>query len=54
MTDIHINASAGIGTKVTQSALTAALLFAFKDALYDMSVKARKTVAGKPVLALGK
>lgn len=37
----------GIGPKVIQSALTAALLFAFKDALYEMSVKARKTVATK-------
>jgi len=35
----------GIGSKVTQSVLTAALLFAFKDALYDASVKLRKSVA---------
>ncbi|KAJ5619550.1 hypothetical protein N7510_003534 [Penicillium lagena] len=32
----------GIGPKVTQSAITAAFLFAFKDVLYDMMVKARK------------
>lgn len=37
----------GIGSKVTQSVLTAALLFAFKDALYDASVKLRRTVAAK-------
>lgn len=34
--------SAGIGPKVTQSAITAAFLFAFKDVLYDMMVKTRK------------
>ncbi|KAJ5317269.1 hypothetical protein N7508_001777 [Penicillium antarcticum] len=32
----------GIGPKVTQSAITAAFLFAFKDVLYDMMVSARK------------
>ena len=32
----------GLGPKVTQSVLTAAFLFAFKDALYDASVKLRK------------
>ncbi|OQD79735.1 hypothetical protein PENANT_c045G07573 [Penicillium antarcticum] len=31
-----------IGPKVTQSAITAAFLFAFKDVLYDMMVSARK------------
>ena len=35
----------GIGPKVTQSVLTAAFLFAFKDVLYDMTVKARRSVA---------
>ncbi|KAL8971073.1 MAG: hypothetical protein Q9183_001221 [Haloplaca sp. 2 TL-2023] len=34
----------GIGPKVTQSVLTAAFLFAFKDALYDASVKLRQRV----------
>ncbi|SMQ47431.1 unnamed protein product [Zymoseptoria tritici ST99CH_3D7] len=34
----------GIGPKVTQSVITAAFLFAFKDALYDMTVKARRSV----------
>ncbi|KAL8872866.1 MAG: hypothetical protein Q9174_001575 [Haloplaca sp. 1 TL-2023] len=34
----------GIGPKVTQSVLTAAFLFAFKDALYDASVKLRRRV----------
>jgi len=32
----------GIGPKVTQSVITAAFLFAFKDALYEMSIKARR------------
>ncbi|KAI4132376.1 MAG: hypothetical protein LQ338_000724 [Usnochroma carphineum] len=34
----------GIGPKVTQSVITAAFLFAFKDALYDASVKLRSKV----------
>ncbi|OCK86586.1 mitochondrial carrier [Cenococcum geophilum 1.58] len=37
----------GIGPKATQSVITAAFLFAFKDVLYDMTVKARKKVALK-------
>ena len=41
------NTTTGIGPKVTQSVITAAFLFAFKDALYDMTVKARQTVAKK-------
>ena len=32
----------GIGPKVTQSAITAAFLFAFKDAIYGLMVSARK------------
>ncbi|KAL2013417.1 hypothetical protein VTN00DRAFT_942 [Thermoascus crustaceus] len=32
----------GIGPKVSQSAITAAFLFAFKDVLYDLMVTARK------------
>ncbi|KZF20679.1 peroxisomal membrane protein Pmp47 [Xylona heveae TC161] len=32
----------GIGPKITQSVITAAFLFAFKDALYEMSVRARR------------
>jgi len=32
----------GIGPKLTQSVLTAAFLFAFKDALYQYSVKFRQ------------
>lgn len=38
---------AGVGPKVTQSVLTAAFLFAFKDALYDVTVKARRSLVGK-------
>lgn len=32
----------GIGPKVTQSAITAAFLFAFKDVIYGMTVAARR------------
>lgn len=38
---------AGIGPKVTQSVLTAAFLFAFKDVLYDVTVQARRRLAAK-------
>ncbi len=37
----------GIGPKVTQSVLTAAFLFAFKDALYNASVTLRRRVPAK-------
>ncbi|KAL9614384.1 MAG: hypothetical protein Q9167_001113 [Letrouitia subvulpina] len=37
----------GIGPKVTQSVLTAAFLFAFKDALYAASVQLRKRIPAK-------
>ena len=37
----------GIGPKVTQSVITAAFLFAFKDALYELSVQARRKVPAK-------
>ncbi|MCJ1296205.1 hypothetical protein MMC34_007771 [Xylographa carneopallida] len=37
----------GIGPKVTQSVITAAFLFAFKDALYDLSVQLRRKVPTK-------
>jgi len=37
----------GIGPKVTQSVITAAFLFAFKDALYEASVKARRKIPAK-------
>lgn len=42
----------GIGPKVTQSVITAAFLFAFKDALYDWSVKLRRRVPAKLPLPL--
>ncbi|KAI1341669.1 mitochondrial carrier [Xylariaceae sp. FL0016] len=41
----------GIGPKVTQSVLTAAFLFAFKDVLYEQTVKLRGTVARKAIKA---
>ncbi|KAJ9137013.1 hypothetical protein NKR19_g8321 [Coniochaeta hoffmannii] len=41
----------GIGPKVTQSVLTAAFLFAFKDVLYEQTVKLRGTVARRAVKA---
>ncbi|KUJ08538.1 putative peroxisomal membrane protein PMP47A [Mollisia scopiformis] len=37
----------GIGPKVTQSVLTAAFLFAFKDVLYEQTVRIRRTMAAK-------
>ncbi|KAF9877646.1 hypothetical protein CkaCkLH20_04781 [Colletotrichum karsti] len=37
----------GIGPKVTQSVLTAAFLFAFKDVLYEQTVKLRSIAAKK-------
>jgi adenine nucleotide transporter 17 len=37
----------GIGSKVTQSVITAAFLFAFKDALYDASINLRRKLAKK-------
>ena len=37
----------GILPKVTQSVITAAFLFAFKDALYEMSVRARRKMPAK-------
>lgn len=46
-TDVCTCVCLGIGPKVTQSVLTAAFLFAFKDALYDMTIKARRSVAAK-------
>jgi adenine nucleotide transporter 17 len=33
---------AGIGPKISQSVLTAAFLFAFKDVLYELTVAARR------------
>ncbi|KAL2017786.1 hypothetical protein VTK56DRAFT_1649 [Thermocarpiscus australiensis] len=41
----------GIGPKVTQSVLTAAFLFAFKDVLYEYSVRLRSSVAKKAIAA---
>ena len=41
------NPVVGIGPKVTQSVLTAAFLFAFKDALYAQTVKLRARAAVK-------
>ncbi|KAI1452892.1 mitochondrial carrier [Annulohypoxylon moriforme] len=41
----------GIGPKVTQSVLTAAFLFAFKDVLYEQTIKLRGTVARKAIKA---
>ncbi len=37
----------GIVPKVTQSVITAAFLFAFKDAIYEMSVQARRKIPAK-------
>ncbi|RFU32679.1 hypothetical protein B7463_g3669, partial [Scytalidium lignicola] len=37
----------GIGPKVTQSVLTAAFLFAFKDVLYEQTIRLRRKVAAQ-------
>ena len=37
----------GIVPKISQSVITAAFLFAFKDALYDLSVQARRKIPAK-------
>lgn len=41
----------GIGPKVTQSVLTAAFLFAFKDVLYEQTIKLRGTMARRALKA---
>ncbi|KAL7624767.1 hypothetical protein AAE478_006339 [Parahypoxylon ruwenzoriense] len=41
----------GIGPKVTQSVLTAAFLFAFKDVLYEQTVKLRGAMAKRAIKA---
>ncbi|KAK0651505.1 mitochondrial carrier domain-containing protein [Cercophora newfieldiana] len=41
----------GIGPKVTQSVITAAFLFAFKDVLYEQTVRLRGSVAKKAIAA---
>jgi adenine nucleotide transporter 17 len=45
--DQTIDDSLGIGPKVTQSVLTAAFLFAFKDVLYEQTVKMRRKLPVK-------
>ncbi|KAI0403050.1 mitochondrial carrier [Xylaria palmicola] len=40
----------GIGPKVTQSVLTAAFLFAFKDVLYEQTIKLRGSMARKALM----
>lgn len=41
----NANMVTGIAPKVSQSVLTAAFLFAFKDVLYDWTVAARRKAA---------
>lgn len=45
--DMLILRFTGIGPKVTQSVLTAAFLFAFKDVLYEQTVKLRQATSRK-------
>jgi len=45
--EANVGVAVGIGPKITQSVITAAFLFAFKDALYDLSVQARRKVPKK-------
>merc|ERR1712098_112960 len=44
----------GIGPKVSQSVLTAAFLFAFKDVLYDAIVQARRGLAPSRLERVGR
>lgn len=44
------NFSLGIAPKVTQSVLTAAFLFAFKDVLYEHTVKLRAAAAARKLV----
>lgn len=39
----------GIGPKVTQSVLTAAFLFAFKDILYEQTIRLRRSIPAKAI-----
>ena len=41
------NDQLGIGPKVSQSVLTAAFLFAFKDVLYEQTVRLRQKVPAR-------
>lgn len=45
--EANVRVAVGIGRKITQSVITAAFLFAFKDALYDLSIQARRKVPKK-------
>jgi len=45
--EANVRVAVGIGPKITQSVITAAFLFAFKDALYDLSIQARRKVPKK-------
>ena len=45
--DAVTNCTQGVVPRVSQSVITAAFLFAFKDVLYEMTVNARKKVAAK-------
>lgn len=44
---ICTNICKGIGPKITQSVLTAAFLFAFKDVLYEQTIKLRRKLPAK-------
>lgn len=48
---ISLTRLTGYGPKVAQSVLTAAFLFYWKDALYEMTVKARRTMAQRKLAA---
>lgn len=47
---LHADGTTGIGPKVTQSVLTAAFLFAFKDVLYEQTVRLRQSTARKALV----
>lgn len=48
--DINSYRNIGIGPKITQSVLTAAFLFAFKDVLYEQTVRLRGKVAARKII----
>lgn len=48
--NINSSRNTGIGPKITQSVLTAAFLFAFKDVLYEQTVRLRGKVAARKTI----
>lgn len=47
----NVEVGIGIGPKVSQSVITAAFLFAFKDVLYEQTVRLRNAASKKALSA---